>query len=667
MRVINGSPSWITALVLSCFFLVVGAGSWYSASLLIETKRERDVAALEEYQGKVLFAESEALSGQLVAPVLRAREMAKARIFRNAVANFASMKKENKDKAQQDFENFVNVSGFMAGHLFSPDGGLRATTMGKLDGAESEFYPPVREVAETRLPYFSPMFLYKGLLVSNLFIPVYPPNVLSDSADPEYVLALVVPLHGVLRSFLTSVRNLDYATHVRLVQQQEDGTFSEIVVAYPDLIKVIPVKASLKGVKEVEFGKREDLNGDGSVYSSVAYLPAVRWWIAAETDESVVAEPIREYRHLLGLLLAAGGVLALFFTASVVLFFSRYRHHREEKSLAQELDSLRHSLAMGTSIGKALPLPICLVATGDGTVAYANEAFAAMCGKPGAVILGLTLAELFNPEEADDLQHGVRMLTMSGGRPHTQIVETYRGPKPRFYEVTTLQCESGDGEAPDLMFLFREVTEERAGHQQDINNRQQIINALVRAVESVPFLDGHTALLRRLSVEIAETLLLSDADCSTVEAAAILSQVGKTFVPKEIMQKEGKLTPEEIRETRRYVEHTCRIIEGIDFDLPIVETIRQMQENLDGSGYPNGLKGDEVSVLARILGVANTFSALVKKRSYRKAKTARQAVDILRQSEGRYDATVIRALEAVVESSSGQHIMRENDIEIEED
>ncbi|MEF2230240.1 MAG: HD domain-containing phosphohydrolase [Pseudodesulfovibrio sp.] len=667
MRVINDSPSWITALVLGCFFLVLGAGSWYSASLLLEKKWERDVAGLEEYQGKVLFAESESLSGELVTPVLRARELAKARIFRNAVANFASMKKENKDQAQEDFENFVNVSGFMAGHLFSPEGSLRATTMGKLDGAESAFYAPVRNVAKTRQPYFSPMSLYKGLLVSNLFIPVYPPNVLSDSEAPEYVLALVVPLHGMLRSFLTSVRNLDYGTTVRLVQQQEDGTFQEIVVAYPDLIKVVPVKASLKGIREVEFGRRADLNGLGSVYSSVAYLPAVRWWIAAETDEAVLSEPILEYRHLLGFLLAVGGALALFFTASVVLFFSRYRHHREEKSLAQELATLRQSLAIGMRIGKALPLPICLVKSGDATVAYANEAFAAMCGKPQSVILGLTMAELFNPEEADDLQHGVRMLTMSGGRPHSQVLETYRGPSPRFYEVTALQCRSDDGETPDIMFLFREVTEERASHRQDVNNRQQIINALIRAVESVPFLDGHTALLRRLSVEIAETLLLSDADCATVEAAAILSQVGKTFVPRKIMQKEGKLTPEEIQETRRYVEHTCRIIEGINFDLPIVETIRQMQETLDGTGYPNGLKGKEVSMLARILGVANTFSALVKKRSYRKAKTARQAVDILRQSTGRYDATVIRALEAVVESGNGMHIMRENDIEIDEE
>ncbi|MDD3312457.1 HD domain-containing phosphohydrolase [Pseudodesulfovibrio sp.] len=667
MRVINGSPSWITALVLVCFFLVLGAGAWYSASLLLDTRQEKDVVDVEEYQSKVLFAESEALSGQLVAPVLRARELAKARIFRGAVADFASMKKEKKDRAQEDFENFVNVSGFMAGHLFSPDGHLRATTMGKLDGAESAFYAPVRNVAKTRQPYFSPMFLYKGLLVSNLFIPVYPPHVLSDSAEPEYVLALIVPLHDVLRSFLTSVRNLDYDTAVRLVQRSEGGAFQEIVVAYPDLVKVIPVKASLAGVKAVEFGGRADLNGTGAVYSSATYLPAVHWWIVAETDREVLAAPIREYRNLLRFLLVVGGVLALFFIASVVLFFSRYRHHREEKALAQELESMRRSLAMSTAIGKVLPTAVCLVDPDGETIAFANDAFANMCGKPLSVILDLSLTELFNPAEAEDLQHGVRMLTMSGGRPHSQVLETYRGPSPRLYAVTTLQCRAEDQEEPGILFLFRDVTEESAGHAQDINNRQQIINALIRAVESVPFLDGHTALLRRLSVEIAETLLLSDADCATVEAAAILSQVGKTFVPRDIMQKEGKLTPEEIRETRRYVEHTCRIIEGIDFDLPIADTIRQMQETLDGTGYPNGLKGNEVSMLARILGVANTFSALVKKRSYRKAKTAWEAIDVLRQSTGRYDATVIRALEAVVESASGQHIMRENDIDTDKE
>jgi len=665
MKVIKGSPSWITTLVLSCFFLVLGVGAWYSAKLFLQEKEDHQVAELEQYQAKVLNAQSEVLSGQLVTPVLRARELAKSRIFRRSIANFASMKDKKKILAQEDFENFIDVAGFRAGHLFSTGGSLRATTMDKLDSTESEYYAPVRSVAETRQPYFSPLYLYKGELVSDLFIPVYPSNVLSDSADPEYVLALVVPVHGVLRSFLTSIRNLDYQTTVRLIQQDEEGRFQEIVVAYPDLIKVIPVKASLKGVKQVEFGRRADLNGLGSVYSSVVYLPAVRWWIAAETDEDVLIAPVRECQGMVMVLLALGGILAVFITTAVVLFFSRYRHCRIERSLAQELEPMREILAVGTSISSALPTPLFLLNAKDERVMFANEAFASMCGKPMSVILGLSISELFLPVETDSLHHGQRMLAMSGGKSYSQEIELFRGPVPLLYEVQSLHCDSEDESSPNILFLFREITEERASHIQDVENRQQIIDALVRAVERVPFLDGHTALLRQLSVEIAETLLLSDADCSTVEAAAILSQVGKTFIPKEIMQKEGKLTPEEIQETRRYVEHTCRIIEGIEFHLPIVETIWQMQETLDGSGYPHGLKGDDVSMLARILGVANTFSALVKKRSYRKAKTAKQAVEILQQSTGRYDATVIRALEAVVESTHGQAIMRENDIDID--
>ncbi|MBI9080934.1 MAG: PAS sensor protein [Pseudodesulfovibrio sp.] len=667
MKVNKGSPSWITSLVMGCFFLVLGAISWYSAILFLQEKEAAYIAELKQYQSKVLFVESEVLAGQLVTPVIRARELAKARIFRAAIANFLSMNKEKKAKAQEDFENFIDVAGFRAGHLFSIEGSLRATTMDKLDSTESAYYAPVRKVAATRIPHLSTLYVSKGEVVSDLFIPVYPSNVLSDSATPEYILTLVVPLQNLLRNFLASNRNLNYQSNIRLIQQNAEGGFEEIVVAFPDMIKIIPIKASLKEVKEVKFGKRLDLNGSGLVYSSVVYISALQWWIAAETDEAVIAAPMRKNQDMLIPLLIFGGLLAFFFTASVVLFFSRYRHHKGKMTLAGELVPMRETLAMGKRINDALPIPLCLRNMENEEIVYANEAFAVMCDKPLSVIRSLSIAELFNAAEADVLQHGDQMLAMSGSSSYSQELEVFQGPIPSLYEVVSLQCESENDLPPDTLLLFREITQERESHTQEVEMRQQIIDALVRAVESVPFLDGHTSLLRQLSVEMAETLLLGDADCATVEASAILSQVGKTFIPKKIMQKEGKLTPEEIQETRRYVEHTCRIIQGIKFHLPIIETIGQMQENLDGSGYPNGLKGNEVSMLARILGVANTFSALVKKRSYRKAKTAKQAVEILRKSTGRYDETVLRALEAVVESSHGRSIMRENDIEIDDE
>ncbi len=661
------SPSWITGIVLLIFFLVVAAGAWYSGTLLLHDKKIELVDGLKEYQAHILKAESEIMSTQLVTQVLRARELAKARIFRGAIVNIVSMKEEKKAQAQKDFKDFIKLAGFRAGHIFTVDGLLQATTMDKLDTEESAYYGPVREVFKTRIPYFSSLYIHKGELVSDLFIPVYSANVLSDSDMPGNILALVVPVHSLIRSFLATTEGLEANTTVRLVQEAVDGTFEEIKVDYPDTIKTIPIEATLTGVSEVEFGNRTDLNGAKKVYSTAVSMPSVRWWLATESGTEAIDSPLFQYRDKLMISLILGVGLAFLLSTTILFFFSRLRHRKNEMELADAIKLLRKKLHISKRLNETLPTPYCLRNSQDGSLLYANRAFADMCGKPLSLISGLKIADLFNPEEAEALEHGNQMLTMSGGQTHIQEIEVYHGPKPTLFNVMSLSCANGNAAAPDTLFLFREITEERATNIQNIEMRQQIIDALVRAVEAVPFLDGHTALLRQLAVEIAETLLLSDAEVATVEAAAILSQVGKSFIPKEIMQKEGKLTPEEIAETRRYVEHTCRIIKDIEFHLPIVETIWQIQENLDGSGYPKGLKGDEVSRPARILGVANIFSALVKKRSYRKAKTASQAIEILHMETARYDETVIRALEAVIESPQGRAIMRENQIEITEE
>jgi PAS domain-containing protein len=299
-----------------------------------------------------------------------------------------------------------------------------------------------------------------------------------------------------------------------------------------------------------------------------------------------MAEPIDQYRKMLTLVLAAGGLLTVFFIVSVVLFFSRHRHYKEEKSLLQELAAMRQTLVMKGRINQTLPMPICLYSAEEKTIIYANEPFAAMCGKPLAIIPGLGLSEVFNPEVANALQHGAQVLAISQGNSHSQVVELRRGSTSRFYEIVTLKCFSEDNSSYDVQFMFREVTEERTRGEQDITRREQIIAALVRAVESRPSVCGHTALLRELCLGMGESLLLGDAQCATLEAAALLSQTGKIFVPREILLKKDTLTPEEIREAHCYFEHACGMIEDIDFDLPVVETLRQMQEAMDGSGYP---------------------------------------------------------------------------------
>ena len=538
-----------STLVLCCFLLAVGAGAWYTAKVLLDQKTEALTEELKQYQAEVLSSEAEMVSTHLVEWVMRGRELAKARIFRSAITNFESMKEQNKKQAQEDFENFVGTAGFMAGHLFSTGGRLLATSTGKLDDTEGAYYASIQEVVKTRIPFFSPLYSYRGGLVADLYVPVYPAGALSDSVAPDHVLVLVIPLRNTLRAFLASEHGLRYATKVHLVQMVTDAmqgdSFEEIVLAYPDTMKLQRVNASLKDVKKVQFGPRMDLQGDIPVFSSVMALPAIRWWLAVETERGQLAVALQEHKVASLVALVLGGLVAILFTCAVAFFISRRRHHGNSVELREELAPLRREHDLLGRIADALPTPVCLRGADDGKILYANEAFALLCGKPRAVVPGLCLAELFNPGEVESLVHGDQMLAMSDAV-YSQEIPLYRGAQPMYHHVQGVKLTL-EAEREGILLVFRDTTEERQTNILNIEMRQQIIDALVRAVESVPFLDGHTSLLRQLSVDIAETLLLSDADCATVEAAAILSQVGKTFVPKEIMEKEGKLTPEEIR------------------------------------------------------------------------------------------------------------------------
>jgi len=144
---------------------------------------------------------------------------------------------------------------------------------------------------------------------------------------------------------------------------------------------------------------------------------------------------------------------------------------------------------------------------------------------------------------------------------------------------------------------------------------------------------------------------LSQQEMETLEMAASLANIGKLFVPAGILAKAGPLDEAEQAVLREHVQHALEILRGLEFDGPVLETIAQKQEHMDGSGYPLGLAGDAILPTARILAVANAFVALVSPRAWRKAVSAREALDrLLADSGSRYDRRVVAALMHVIEN-----------------
>ncbi len=130
-----------------------------------------------------------------------------------------------------------------------------------------------------------------------------------------------------------------------------------------------------------------------------------------------------------------------------------------------------------------------------------------------------------------------------------------------------------------------------------------------------------------------------------LRTAATVHDVGKIAVPIEILSCPGFLTPVQQTLVREHVESGYEILKGIAFDWPIAEMVRQHHERLDGSGYPNGLEGDEIMLEARILAVADTAEAMISHRPYRPARGIDAALEELTRNSGTlYDATVVDAL-----------------------
>lgn len=154
----------------------------------------------------------------------------------------------------------------------------------------------------------------------------------------------------------------------------------------------------------------------------------------------------------------------------------------------------------------------------------------------------------------------------------------------------------------------------------------------------------HTLSVAGLCASFGGRIGLSRTDLTRLARASLLHDLGKARIPKEILDKPGRLDANELRLMRRHPEIGASLLVAQGgFDAEVIDVVRHHHERLDGTGYPDKLKGGEVSDLVRIVAICDMFSALTERRAYRQPSNPAEALAIMVESAGHLDQALLSA------------------------
>jgi len=194
---------------------------------------------------------------------------------------------------------------------------------------------------------------------------------------------------------------------------------------------------------------------------------------------------------------------------------------------------------------------------------------------------------------------------------------------------------------------------------------KKVLLQTVRAVSLTlemrdPYTAGHQRRVAQLAVAIGERMGLPPDMLEGLHTGALIHDLGKINVPSDFLSRPGKLSDAAFGVIKSHPDVGAEIVDGIDFPWPVATMIRQHHERLDGSGYPNGLKGDDIIVEARILAVADVVEAISSHRPYRPSLGLEAALKEIRDKAGsHYDLGVVEACLKVI-ADNGNAVFRDD-------
>lgn len=554
------------------------------------------------------------------------------------------------------FVEFTHYTDFHSGRLVHRNGQAYVSTDEGISHISAEQKQLSRQVISTRTPQFSALRATPAGLILDIALPLLALEATAPQPEVVAVVILSKVVTDKINQFLAASPLVEEGERLYLIQQTPTG-YAVVTPWSTNLITPLQPDSVAEIDNGLAFNKRNSIRSSNAVYSVATALEGLPWWIIEEADYNIARQTLNRHARIAW---SISGLLIIVFavTFSAIWFQQVSLKNRQIaqhfQALAKQIDNQRQLLnSVNDSIGDFISLKDL-----RGIYQYVNPAMMKALGRTVDEILTHDDYAVFGFDTAKRLEHWDQQVISSGKA--INIQETlYFKSHPMHLIISKVPLTENDGSLSGIISVMTNITEIIEGQKQHEKATLRTMKALVSAIElNDQYLAGHSRRLRLFGREVIKHLGGSTQQQTTVEIAANLSQIGKMFVNKELLSAQRPLTDNERLEIEQHVEHAARILRPIAFELPIPDTIYQMNEHMDGSGYPQGLQGDEIILPARVLSVVNSFCAMVEPRSYRTKKNATTALAELEEMSHYYDKQVVAALREIVESPQGEKFLQ---------
>lgn len=321
-----------------------------------------------------------------------------------------------------------------------------------------------------------------------------------------------------------------------------------------------------------------------------------------------------------------------------------------ERKKAEE--ALRASEEFSSSLMKNAPTPL-LVANADSTLRYVNSALTQLTGFSPSELLGKKAPYPWWTEETlDKTEEDFKQSLRQGAR---KVEERFRKKSgERFWVEISATPARQQGRFNYHVANWLDITERKKAQRRLEDAFIDLAETVSRAMETRdPYTAGHQRRVAELARLVGDKLGLSADELQGLYIGALLHDIGKIATPESILTKPGRLAQEEWSLIQVHTHQGHEILRETTLPWPVAEMALRHHERLDGSGYPDGLSGGELSQEVRILGVCDVVEAMSSRRPYRPARSREEVVKEIEDGrETKYDARVVEAMLEIIEGGA---------------